>query len=108
MNKIFEVEFYYRSNLPEDIRMLRMVQATLGALKGMQIDLRLIDVDRVDTTMPEGIPAVPCLRRIAPTPERVILGMINSPEDIHTVLGIPKTIASIDTDRFNGWTGLRG
>ena len=109
MKNYFELEFYYRSSAIDQLRALHLLESSIAGVgvSGAEINLRKIDLDSFVEVIPEGIPALPCLRRITPTPERLIVGPLKSREDVCTVLGLPQPVLAIETERFNGWTGLR-
>ena len=105
MNNNFEIEFYYRSTIRDQVRALQLLEATIAkaAFAGINLTARRIDADADDGNVPAGIPALPCLRRVAPTPERIIVGQLRTAEDICTVLGLPQPENRVEGDRFLGW-----
>jgi hypothetical protein len=105
--KFIEAEFYYRSGSVEHLRMLQLLEAGVAAarVEGIEITLAMINCDEKNVTLPSDIPTLPCLRRILPTPERLLLGAIRTEDEFRIMLGLPKSRLNCDTDRFSGWTG---
>ena len=103
MKKHFEVEFFYRSSDQEHLRQLRLLESAFSAAPDYTITFRKTDLDSGFVPLPEGIPGLPCIRRISPTPERIILGILKTDEEVWTVLGMTPIRAALDTDRFTGW-----
>lgn len=103
MKNFFEIEFYYRSSDAEQLRQLRVIEAALSAVSANTYAFRRVDMDSDFVPLPEGIPGLPCLRRVSPAPERVILGPLKSEADVWTVMGITTPKAPPDSDRFAGW-----
>jgi hypothetical protein len=105
MNKNFEIEFYYRSTIRDQIRALELLEATIvkAEAAGIQLITRKVDADAANISIPDGIPALPCLRRVSPTPERIIVGQLKTAEDICTVLGLPRPQSRPDGEKFLGW-----
>lgn len=105
MNNNFEIEFYYRSSIRDQVRALQLLETTIAkaGLAGIHLTARRIDADAAESSVPPGIPALPCLRRVAPVPERIIVGQLKTAEDICTVLGLPQPENRVEGDRFSGW-----
>jgi hypothetical protein len=103
MKKYFEIEFFYRSSDLEHLRQLRLLETALLGVPEYTVNFRKTDVDSSFVPLPEGIPGLPCIRRIAPTPERIILGILKTETDVWTVLGMSPPKIPLDTDRFTGW-----
>lgn len=105
MNNNFEIEFYYRSTIRDQVRALQLLEATIAkaANDGIHLSAIKFDADEENFKIPEGIPALPCLRRVSPVPERIIVGQLKTAEDICTVLGLPAPQSRIQGDRFTGW-----
>jgi hypothetical protein len=103
MKNFFEIEFYYRSSDAEQLRQLRVIEGALSAVSKNTYAFRKIDMDSEFVSLPEGIPGLPCLRRLSPAPERVILGPLKTEADVWIVMGISTPKAPLDSDRFTGW-----
>ncbi|MGZ8939785.1 MAG: hypothetical protein ACXW32_11290, partial [Limisphaerales bacterium] len=80
-------------------------EATIAkaASAGVHLSAQKFDADAENFKIPEGIPALPCLRRVSPVPERIIVGQLRTAEDICTVLGLPQPQSRVQGDRFAGW-----
>ena len=105
--EFIEAEFYYRSGSVEHLRTLQLLDAGVSAAptEGYEITLTTINCDEKYFTLPMDIPALPCLRRRSPAPERLLIGPIRTEDEFRIMLGLPKSRLSCDTDRFSGWTG---
>ncbi len=103
MKKHFQIEFFYRSSDLEHLRQLRLLESAFIAAPDYTVTFCKTDLDSCFVPLPEGIPGVPCIRRICPTPERVILALLKTEAEVWTVLGMSPNKAPLDTDRFTGW-----
>ena len=103
MKKHFEIEFFYCSSDLEHLRQLRLLESAFIAAPDYTVTFRKTELDCGFVPLPDGIPGLPCIRRIAPPPERIILGILKTEAEVWTVLGMTPTKAPLDTDRFTGW-----
>ena len=105
--KFVEAQFYYRLSSVEHLRMLQIVGAAVSAarMEGVEITLAAVNCDEKHVTLPSDIPALPCLRRVYPAPERLLLGAIRTEDEFRILMGLQKSKLNPDTDRFSGWTG---
>ncbi|MGZ8921490.1 MAG: hypothetical protein ACXW3L_10920, partial [Limisphaerales bacterium] len=80
MNNHFEIEFYYRSTIRDQVRALQLLEATIAkaARAGVHLSAQKFDADAENFKIPEGIPTLPCLRRVSPVPERIIVGQLRT------------------------------
>jgi hypothetical protein len=111
MNNI-DLEFYYHSQNPAHIQILHLLErvAREANCSGLSIPiaLRLINCDDPSEIVPSHIPAVPCLRRVFPKPERLILAPLATFADIASAIGLPAHIHKLNTfglDIFQGHPG---
>ena len=110
MNTSFEIEYYYRSQHPEHLDLLRIVeQASARARReGLAVHLRLINCDDPTATCPERIMALPCVRRIRPGPERLIVGSLGTCDEVAQSVGFPQSGANRSAEGLDVFRGLPG
>ena len=102
----FEAEYYYHSRNAEQAATLRLLEACVETCKkdGVQIDLKATDCDSAYAEVPSDIPALPCLRRMSPAPERILIGPIRDEAEVRILLGIQGNGRARGAERFSGWT----
>ena len=110
MNATFEIEYYFRSQHPEHLDYLRVVEQTVSNARrnGVAVMLRTINCDEPAAVWPERVIALPCVRRVQPGPERMIVSIAGNCQDLEQALGLPKSRIwenAVGLDVFRGLPG---
>src|SRR5262245_25992244 len=84
---LVEVEFYFRSSNRRHVEALERIKSTLRLIDGFT-SLREVDCDH-EPARAETLPALPCLRRLEPRPERFLVGPFQTTDDVALLLGVP-------------------
>lgn len=106
----FLIEFYYTSKDPRHLQQLHLVERVVHEARrdGSSVLLTFINCDDPLEPPCPHIPSLPCLRRISPRPERLILAPLDTFGDISRALGLPShlhSISGLDLDLFQGNPG---
>ena len=109
MNNL-EVEFFYKSQNPAHIQILHLLERVIHESRrvGIATALRLINCDDPSETIAPNVPSLPCVRRVLPKPERLILAPLNTFADIASALGLQGRInqlSAVGLDIFQGNPG---
>jgi len=106
---LFEIEFFYAGQEPEHITLLHLLEETVAEARkaGAVVLLSTFNCDDPLAEWPERAIALPCLRRLRPFPERMIIARLRSREEIVDALGLPELGDSrpIGLDVFCGFPG---
>ena len=110
MNATFEIEYYFRSQQPQHREFLRVVEKTISNARrnGVAVTLHAINCDEPLAVWPERVIALPCVRRVRPGPERMIVSVAGNSDDLEEALGLPKSRIwenAIGLDVFRGLPG---
>ena len=106
----FLVHFYYTSQDPRHIQQIHLLERVVSEARrgGVSILLTFINCDDPFEPPCPHIPSLPCLRRISPRPERLIVAPLDTFADISSALGLPshlQNISVIGLDVFQGNPG---
>src|SRR5688572_3332661 len=110
MNTSFEIEYYYKSQQPDHLQLLRIVEQTVAKARrgGLAVTLRLINCDDPTASWPERVIAIPCVRRVLPGPERLIVGSLGTREEVEQAIGFPQSRLNRCAEGLDIFRGLPG
>jgi hypothetical protein len=83
---LIQLEFFFHDRNVAHRKALQRVHSTLRAA-GVNFELSEKPVE-AETHRSFTLPALPCLRRVSPLPERFLVGRFDSPEKLLTSLGL--------------------
>lgn len=101
MKKAFEIVCYFRSSSPDHRESMRLVREAMAQIAESSVTVTMKEVDADESALPEEIAALPCLHRLAPAPERMVIGMFENVEQVLRSVGFKKAEEEV---RFAGWT----
>ena len=113
-NGLFEIEFFYANHEPQHLELLCVLEETVTRMRkaGIVVVLKLMEFDTRSGEWPDDwlkrVIALPCIRRLRPSPERLIIARLRSCEEIAQALGFPilGTRRAIGLDVYRGLPGV--
>jgi hypothetical protein len=110
MNTQFHIEFYYSSQNPDQLKILHCIEHVIhGSFRaGVGISFSFFNCDDQKVLVPSHIPGIPCLRRLFPKAERLILGPLGTFFEIASAIGLPthlNAFSAVGLDMFQGLPG---